>query len=311
MNDAASRHRLPVAFVTLYLVWGASYLFIRFAVDSIPPLPLSAARFSLAGLILFVAAWAVRRPTLTRAQWRAAALVGTALICSNAAVGYAIQRIPSGVAALLVAMTPCWMVLLEWWQDRRRRPAPGVVAGLLLGLVGIGVLIEPGDLIGGGRVDALGALAVLAGTVTWACGSLYARTAPRAADVFVSSGMQMLAGGVVLLAFTLVSGAWADVTPGAVTARSWVGFWYLVLVASLGGFTAYAYVLRHATAARASTYAYVNPVIAVALGAVYAGEPLSPRIMVAAATIVGAVALIVSAGAPKPAPAAHDESVSG
>lgn len=311
MSLGPTRQRLPVAFLTLYLVWGASYLFIRFAVETIPPLPLSAARFTLAGLILFGAAWAVRRPTLTSAQWRAAAVVGTALICSNAAVGYAIKRIPSGVAALLVAMTPCWMVLLDWWQDRRRRPSRGVITGLLLGLVGIGVLIEPGELIGGGRINTWGALAVLGGTVVWAWGSLYARTAPRAADVFVSSGMQMLAGGVTLLAVTLIAGAWTGFSPGAVTSRSWLGFWYLVFVASLGGFTAYAYVLRHSTAARASTYAYVNPVIAVALGAAYAGETLSARVTVAAATIVGAVALIVTAGASHPAPAAHDESTSG
>jgi drug/metabolite transporter (DMT)-like permease len=293
----APRGRLVLAYATVYLVWGSSYLFMKFAVESMPPLPMAGARYFLAGAILCAAAWGMTGAWGRRSEWRAAAIVGTALICSNAAIAWAITRIPSGVAALLVAMTPCWMVLLEWLRDRRHCPHGGVLAGLALGVAGIALLVGPGELLGGAHTDPVGAAAVLAGTIAWASGSLYAPRAARPASAQLMSGMQMLAGGTVLLAVSALGGGWSGFSPAAVSPKSWFAFAYLVLAASLAGFTAYVYLLNHASPARASTYAYVNPVVAVALGAVFGGEALSPRVGVAAAVIVGAVALIVTSGA--------------
>ena len=290
------RGRLALAYATVYLVWGSSYLVMKFAVETLPPFPMAGGRYFLAGAILCVVAWVLAPARATRAEWRAATLVGTSLICSNAAIAYAVKRIPSGVAALLVAMTPCWMVLLEWLRDRRQRPHGWVVAGLALGLAGVAILVGPGELLGGGHIDPVGAVAVLAGTIVWAVGSLYARRAPRPASAQLMSGMQMLSGGAVLLVLSALAGGWAGFSPAAVTPKSWAAFVYLVLVASLAGFTAYVYLLHHASPARASTYAYVNPVVAVALGALFGGEVLSPRVGVAAGVIVAGVALIVAAG---------------
>lgn len=287
--------RLLLAYVTVYLVWGSSYLFMKFAVASLPPLPLAGARYFIAGVILCAAAFALWRVKGTRAEWGAAAIAGTALMGSNAAVAWSVKRIPSGVAALLVGMTPCWMILMEWLRDRDQRPHGRVVAGLALGLVGIAILVGPTELLGGSHVDPLGAAAALGGTVAWSAGSLYSRRAPRPASAQLQSGMQMLAGGAVLLAVCVVAFDWRHFDYGAVTTKSWLSFWYLALVASLAGFTAYIYLLAHATPAKASTYAYVNPVVAVALGAMFAGEELNLRVLLAAAVIVGAVALVVSA----------------
>ncbi|MGQ0650086.1 MAG: EamA family transporter [Gemmatimonadaceae bacterium] len=295
---SATRGKLVLAYATVYLVWGSSYLFMKFAVESLPPFPMAGVRFLLAGIVLCGVAWVVSKTPGTRAEWRSAAIVGTALMGSNALVAFSVTRIPSGVAALLVAMTPCWMVLFDWLHDRKQRPRRGVFAGLALGLLGIAVLVGPGELLGGAHTDPLGAAAVLTGTLLWAGGSIYARRGARPASAQLMSGMQMIAGGAVLVAVSFLTDEWSGFSVGAVTTRSWFAFVYLVLVASLAGFTAYVYLLTNASPARASTYAYVNPVVAVALGAVFGGESLSPRVGVAAAVIVAAVALIVTAGAP-------------
>ena len=296
MALGASRPKLLLAFATVYLVWGSSYLFMKFAVASLPPFPMAGARYFLAGAILLTAGLAMGARGLTRDQWVAAAIVGTALMSSNGMVSWAVRRIPSGVAALLVAITPCWMVLLEWQRDRALRPHRGTVAGLLLGLAGIALLIGPGELLGSGHIDPVGAGAVLVGTILWTAGSLYARRAARHQASQIMSGMQMLCGGAVLFALAAPFEPWSAFSLADVTSKSWFGFWYLVLIASILGYTAYIYVLTNATPVQASTYAYVNPVVAVALGAWFAAEPLTPRVLVASVVIIAAVALIVTFG---------------
>jgi drug/metabolite transporter (DMT)-like permease len=309
MALGSSRARLLLAFLTVYLVWGSSYLFMKFAVATLPPFPMAGVRYFIAGGILLLAGMAMgaRRPT--RAEWGAAAIVGTALMSSNGAVSWAVRRIPSGVAALLVAITPCWMVLLEWQRDRSLKPHRGTVAGLVLGLIGIALLVGPGELLGSGHIDPIGAGAVLAGTLAWTAGSLYARRAARHETAQIMSGMQMLAGGAVLFSLAAPLQDWTAFSLTAVTAKSWFGFWYLILVASLLGYTAYIYVLTNATPVQASTYAYVNPVVAVALGAWFGSEPLSPRVLIASAIIIAGVVLIVNYGTRHAAPPARSESV--
>ncbi len=293
MAVGATRGRLLLAYAAVYLLWGSSYFAMKVAVETMRPFPMAGARYFLAGVTLFgLTRWRTG-PVTTPAQWRAAAIVGVALMGSNAAVAFAVTRIPSGVAALLVAMTPAWMLLLGWLADRAHHPGRRVLGGTALGSLGIVVLIGPSELLGADHVDPFAALAVLGGTLTWAWGSVYGRRAPRPRSAALQSGMQMAAGGAALLLVTALAGGASGGHLGSVSARSWAGFAWLVAGASLGGFTAYVYLLAHTTVARASTYAFVNPLVAVTVGALFGGEPLTPRVLLAATVIVAGVALIV------------------
>ena len=282
------------AFAALYLIWGSTYLAIRFAVETLPPFTMAGIRFVLAGAVLY--AWSRSRGAvpLTRPQWRTAVVVGALLLLGgNGLVSWAEQTVPSGVAALLVAATPMWMVLLDWARPGGVRPRAAVWAGLLLGLAGIAVLVGP-HAIGGEPVDPLGALAVGAASFCWALGSIYQRSAPKAASTLLNVGGQMLAGGAILLVVGWVLGEHVDAA--AVSARSLWALAYLILVGALVGYSAYVWLLKVSTPAKASTYAYVNPVVAVLLGWALAGEALSPRVLGAAALVVTAVVLITTAG---------------
>jgi drug/metabolite transporter (DMT)-like permease len=207
----------------------------------------------------------------------------------------AVQRIPSGVASLLVAMTPCWMVLLEWRRHRGPPPGRGVTAGLVLGIAGMLVLIGPGRL-GGQRIDLVGAGVVLAGTLAWSTGSIYSRTLERHESPLHTSAVQMLWGGAAVTFISLVLGEFGQLDWAAVSTRSLLSMVYLVLVGSVIGYSAYMYLLGVTTAARVSTYAFVNPVVAVLIGALFASEPLTPRVILAGTIIVAAVALITLYG---------------
>lgn len=298
---SAPRTRVLAAFAAVYLLWGSTYLFIKYTVEAIPPLGMAGLRFLLAGLILFGYA-RLRGAAAPRAEhWRAAALVGVLLMVSNAGVAWSETRIPSGVASLLVAMTPCWMVLFDWAGSRQRRPHLGVLAGLAAGVVGVVILIGPGNVRGSDGIDLLGAGVVLGGTITWAFGSLHARHAPRPESAHLLSGMQMIAGGAVLSVLALATGQWEGFSIAEVPARAAWSFLYLVTFGSIVAFSAYMYLLTVTTPARVSTYAYVNPVVAVLLGWGFAGEALTMRMAIASAVIVGAVALIVTFGT-SPAP---------
>ncbi|HNV75491.1 MAG TPA: EamA family transporter [Gemmatimonadaceae bacterium] len=297
----APRSKVIAAFAAVYLLWGSTYLFIKYAVAFIPPLGMAGARFLIAGVLLYAyGRWrGAERPRAL--HWRSAGLVGVMLMTSNAGVAWSERRIPSGVASLLVAITPCWMVLFDWLGHRDRRPNAGVILGLLAGLAGVAILIGPGDLMGGGGgIDPAGALSIIGGTAVWAAGSLYARKAPRPTSPQLLSGMQMICGGGALTVVSALTGQWDGYSIAETPAIAWWSFLYLLTFGSLIAFSAYMYLLTVSTPARVSTYAYVNPVVAVLLGWAFAGEVLTPRMMVASAVIVGAVALIVSFGASGP-----------
>lgn len=303
--SAPSRSKLLAAFLAVYVVWGSTYLFIKYTVESIPPLGMAGARFLLAGLILY-AFGRLRGAEAPRApHWRASAFVGVLLMFSNAGVAWSETRIPSGVASLLVAMTPCWMVLFDWASTRERAPHPGVIAGLVLGVCGVAILIGPGRLLGGTRIDGAGAGVVLAGTVAWAFGSLYARKAPRPASPHLLSGMQMICGGAALSVVAALTHQWDGFSLATLPAKAAWSFLWLLTFGSLIAFSAYMYLLTVSTPARVSTYAYVNPVVAVFLGWAFAGETLTSRTVIAAAVIVGAVVLIVTFGANPATKRAH------
>jgi drug/metabolite transporter (DMT)-like permease len=294
--------KIVAAFAAVYLIWGSTYLAIRFAIETIPPHLMASARFLVAGAILY--AWARLRgaPRPTFRNWRAAAIIGGLLLLGgNGAVVWAETRVPSGITSLLVATVPIWMALIESLRAGGRRPAPAVIAGLLLGLGGLALLLAPGRLAG--RVDLVGAGALILGSFSWAFGSLLSRTAGLPKSGFLAAAMEMLTGGVWLLLFGLATGQGAQMTFAALSAKSLLSLAYLIVFGSLVGFTAYIWLLGATTAARVSTYAYVNPVVAVLLGWAFAGEAMTLRTALAASVIVAAVALIIRYGARPSTPA--------
>ena len=294
---APSRFALLTAFAIVYVIWGSTFLAILFAIETLPPFLMASARFLVAGSLLY--AWSrlvngASAPTLT--NWRATAVVGALLLLGgNGLLVWSEQRIPSGVAALLVGTVPCFMVLIDWLRPGGSRPTGLVIAGLFLGLLGLAWLIGPDALLGGGRADLIGAVVVVIGSFSWALGSVYSRHAATPPSPFLSTAMQMLGGGAALLVLSLLLGEpWAFDASG-VSLRSALGLLYLILFGSIVAFSAYIWLLRVSTPTRVSTYAYVNPVIAVILGWALAGEALTTRMIVAATVIVSGVALITLA----------------
>jgi drug/metabolite transporter (DMT)-like permease len=288
---------LVSAFAIVYVVWGSTFLAILFAIETLPPFLMARARFFVAGSLVYGWARLVNGAAApTRAQWQGTAVVGVLLLLGgNGLLVWSEQRIPSGVAALLVGTVPCFMVLVDWLRPGGLRPAGSVIAGLLLGLLGLVWLVGPDALLGGGRADLVGAVVVVIGSFSWALGSVYSRHAATPPSPFLATAMQMLAGGAALLVLSVVLGEPWAFDFGAVSRRSLLGLGYLVVFGSIVAFSAYIWLLRVSTPTRVSTYAYVNPVIAVLLGWALAGEALTARVAVAAAIIVSGVALITLA----------------
>ncbi len=285
------------AFASIYLIWGSTYLAIRFAIESMPPLLMASVRFLVAGVLLY--AWSRLRgaPRPTRAQWRASLIAGGLMLGGgNGAVSVAEQWVPSGMAALLVASVPLWMVALDLLFGSRVRPSARATTGLLLGFGGVALLGGAPGLGDRGATGLLGAFLILAGCASWAAGSIYVRDASAPSRPFLWVSMQMLMGGGVLALLGLATGEAGRVDLGGVTPKSALALAYLVVFGSLIAYSAYIWLARVATPARLGTYAYVNPVIALFLGWALADEPISLRSAVAAAVIVGSVVVIVSEG---------------
>ncbi len=296
-GTAPSTAKIVTAFALVYLIWGSTYLAIRFAIETIPPLVMAATRFLIAGTVLYAWVRARGAPKPTAREWRGAAVVGTLLLgIGNAGVVYAEQWVPSGLTALLVGAVPLWMVLVDWGWGARVRPTRRVGVGLVVGFVGIGVLAGSPGAGAGGRHELLGGLILMGASLAWASGSIYSRHAPKPERPRLWVAMQMLVGGGVLVLGSLATGEFGALHPGAVSLKSVLGFVYLVVFGSLVGYAAYIWLLSVSTPARVSTYAYVNPVVALFLGWAVADEPLTYRSLLAAAIILGAVVLITSEG---------------
>ncbi len=289
----AGRTALIAAFAAVYVFWGSTYLAIRFTLETIPPFLFAGVRFLVAGALLY--AWAARRAPRPRAvHWRSALIVGGFLLLGgNGGVVWAQQRVPSGLAALLVATEPLWIVIIATAMGRERLSATGTV-GLIMGFGGVALLVGPQRFAAGEPVELLGALVIVLAALLWAIGSLYSREAPQPASQSLSTAMSMLAGGALLLLAAGVAGDFARFDPDAVSLKSILALVYLIIFGSLVAFSCYLWIMKVATPARASTYAYVNPVIAVVLGWLLAGEAMSPRVVVSAGVIVAAVALIIA-----------------
>lgn len=284
-----------LAFLAVYLLWGSTYLAIRYAIDTLPPFVMAGTRFLSAGTILYLwARWkGASKPK--GIHWRSTLLIGAMLLlCGNGGVVWAEQVVPSGLTALLVAAVPLWMALLDWTWHGGGRPSGRLATGLFLGFLGVLVLVGPEQLAGGTPVNRIGALILMIASFSWAAGSLYSRQASLPSSSLLATAMEMLAGGILLLIAGGLTGQWSTIHWNAVSLRSALALGYLVVFGSLIGFSAYVWLLKVSTSARVSTYAYVNPVVAVFLGWAIGGEALNARTLLAASIIVAAVILITS-----------------
>lgn len=306
---AVPRWQLIGGFLIIYVVWGSTYLAIKWGVETIPPFSLGAMRFLLAGGALY--AWARWRgaPRPTRENWRASAIVGVLLLFfANGGVSWASQRVSSGIESVLVATVPLWLVVSEAWMGKR--PQLAQLLGVLIGLVGVGLLVMPAHGTAGARtmaVDPIGALVLVLGSLSWTVGSLYSRTAPQSKSPSLAIAMQMLVGGACLTVFAAATGNWTQLAAGHPTTQSWLALGYLITFGSLIGFSTYMWLLTVASPAAVGTYAYVNPLVAVLLGVWLGGERLPSTAFLAMAIIVGGVAMVNVVGSrktpnPKPEP---------
>jgi drug/metabolite transporter (DMT)-like permease len=285
------RWKIAIAFFAVYICWGMTYLAMRVAVVDIPPHLMSGSRFVLAGTLLY--AWARRRghAAPTPAHWRSAAVVGAFLLLGgNASVAWAEQRVPSGLAAVLIAVAPIWMVGMEWGRGGSRPRMP-VIVGLLLGLAGVALLVSSRG-SAEGPVDLVGATVLVLAAASWAWGSVWSKTAELPASPFIATSIEMLAGGILILGTAALVGQLNGFDPSRVSPAAAASWGYLVVFGSLVGFTAYIWLLGVTSIAKAGTYAYVNPVVAVVLGWAILDEPVSGRMLVAAAIILFGVALV-------------------
>lgn len=282
------------AFAAVYLVWGSTYFAIRIGLRSMPPLLMAGSRFLVAGTIL--AAWSLARGAAppTRGQWTRAAVAAVLMLVSgNGCVTWAEQYVPSGIAALLVASEPFWLVLIAWGFFGGPRPGVRTSLGLATGLVGVALLVSPEGGDTGGMMMA-GAFAILFAALTWAIGSLFLRTADMPASAPLSAAMQMLTGGAILTGLGLLSGEASRFNPAAIATPSILAWLYLILFGSILAFSAYGYLITATTPARLSTYAYVNPVVAVLLGSLVGREPIAPMAWLAMVVIVGSVVMVTT-----------------
>jgi drug/metabolite transporter (DMT)-like permease len=285
--------QLWISMAILYVVWGSTYLAIKIAIKTLPPFLMASARFLVAGAVLFAITLRSSRREGTQLglpQWRASAIVGAALLFGgNGGVVWAEGRIDSGVAALVIATVPLWMAIVDRIVTGERLPRASV-AGLVLGFAGLALLVgRPG-----GHVDSLGVAVALGASLSWAAGSVYARRASLPRQPLLAAGMEMLCGGAVLLLVGVAGGELSNVHLDAISLGSAMALLYLIVIGSLVAFSAYAWLLSHAKLSLISTYAYVNPVVAVFLGWAVLSEPITGRTILASAVIVAAVALIVA-----------------
>jgi drug/metabolite transporter (DMT)-like permease len=284
--------RLLVAFFAIYVVWGSTYLAIRLAVETIPPLATAGVRHLAAGLILYVWArgWQAR---VTWGEWRASLVVAVLFfLIGHGTLHWAEQIVPSGIAALLVATEPLWIAMLMP-AEQASRWSPRVIGGLAAGLIGVGLLV-PSEAFAAGSGQLVGGGAILLGALSWAFGVRYSATAPLPKDPFVRAATTLLCGAALLLTASAVTGEITEVDLGAISTRSLLGLAYLIVFGSVVAFSAYTWLLERCPATLVATHTYVNPAVAVLLGWLFAGERLTPRVIGATGLILSAVLLLKS-----------------
>jgi drug/metabolite transporter (DMT)-like permease len=284
-----------IALLAVYIIWGSTYLAILFVVESIPPFLSGGIRFLISGLFLFIWRRLQGDPAPSKPQWRAAAIIGSFLLMGGTGMlMWAEQRIPSGIASLFIATTPLWLVLIDSFLPGSQKPGWLTWSGVLLGFAGIVLLVapwnsEPGSISG---LDPLGVAACLFAAFSWSIGSLYSRKAPLPSSPLLYTGMEMLAGCVGLFVLSALVGEWKQFDLSTIQPRSLWGLVYLITFGSLIGFVSYTWLLRNAPTPLVATYAYVNPLVAILLGVLFAGETLDILILISAAIIISSVVII-------------------
>ena len=303
-----SKFAILPAFAALYLIWGSTYLAILFAIDTIPPLLMAGTRFLLAGFIMFAIASWQGSPIGSLANWRTALIIGACLLLGgNGGVTLAEQYVSSGLASVMVATVPIYIALLAWWSGIAPKPSPIVWLGLAGGFAGVAILIGPAlrPSTNEGHTG-LGMLILLCSSFIWSVGSIYSRKAKSASPPFLLAGQQMICGGALLMLGGLIMGEHHRFDASRISLLSLGSFAYLVIIGALVGYTAYIFLLRHCDPSKVATYAYVNPIVAVILGALFAGETLTARALLAAGLIIGSVALVITVQKSKSKPVPVD-----
>lgn len=285
---------LALNFLAVYILWGSTYYAMRVGLLGFPPLLLAGSRHLATGLVLYpILRWRSKvRPT--EAQWKTAAISGVLLLCvGNGGVCWAEQTVPSGIAALLVATVTLWLVIVDWLRPGGHRPSGRILFGTALGFAGMVVLVGPSRL--GGRVDPVGATILIMASLAWACGSLWSKHGELPSSPLLGVAMQGLCGGAILWIAGLLTGEVARFHPTQIPLKAYLAVLYLFVFGSCIGFSAYLYILKKSTAARVGTYAFINPIVALGIGWLLGGEGLSQRTVLAAAVILSAVILVITA----------------
>ncbi len=292
-SKAPARSMLILAFLAIYFIWGSTYLAIRYAVETMPPFLMAGVRFLFAGAVMY-AIVRMRNPEKpTFVQWRSTTIIGAFLLLGgNGAVVWAEQHLTSSMTVLLVTTVSLWMVVLNWARRDGVRPGLLEVLGISLGIGGVAILVGGSSFSGVDGVHLGGVVALLFGAFSWAAGSIYSRQAPLPKSAFLATAMEMLTGGALLTIAGLIFGEGSSVDFSSFSMASVLSFVYLIVFGSFIGFTAYVWLLGVTTPAKVSTYAFVNPVIAVVLGCTVGGETFSSRMLVAMVVIIGGVVLI-------------------
>ncbi len=290
-----------LAFALIYFVWGSTYLAIRIGVREVPPFLLAAIRFAVAGLVLcgWMAARGERLPSLR--EWLSALMLAVLIfVLDYGLLFWAERRVPSGVAAVIMATIPAFMAVSEITILRTQRLTARLALALLIGIAGVAVLVSHSLNLGGAPVDHAGAIALIVASISWSLASVLTRKLPLPGSKVMSSGAQMLAGGVLLAITAGALGEFRDFHPGSVSRQAWFALLYLIVAGSIVAFTAYVWLIHHESPTKVGTYAYVNPVVAVLLGYFFGGEALGPRAVLGTLSVLASVVMITTAGVKKP-----------
>jgi drug/metabolite transporter (DMT)-like permease len=293
MPAHVSKAKLIAAFAAIYIIWGSTYLGIKFAIESIPPFMVGGTRFLIAGGLLY--AWArTTSPVKPNAkQWWQGLLLGVFLLgVGNGCVVWAQQRTPSGITALVVAIVPLMVVLIEWWRPGGKNPGLAAMTGVIIGLAGMALLIGPSAFMGATDVELMPALVLLMGSLSWSMATVFGKRASVPPNPPLASAIQLLGGGIALMIVSTIAGELGRVEPANFTLKAILSVAYLIIFGSIIAFSAYSWLLRVASPTKISTYAYVNPIVAMFLGWAVAGEEMSMRVLVAAGVVLAGVALI-------------------
>ena len=295
IQQRPNRAVLVLAFFLIYFIWGSTYLAIRYAIESIPPFLMAGVRFSTAGALLYLFMRLTGTPNPSMKQWLNLGIVGTFLFLGgNGLVVWSEQFIASGLAALLVSLLPLWLITLDWLWAGGSPPTLRGCIGIGMGIIGVVVLIDPGQLAST-DLDITGALVTILASLLWATGSIYSKKFTQPQSIFMSAACQMLGGGVAILLVSLLLGEWGRFDAGDVTLVSFSAFSYLAVFGSIVAISAYVWLLQNAPAASVSTYAFVNPAVAIFLGWLIAGEEINLHIVLGAGIILAGVVLVISA----------------